>query len=147
MECKIIETLINSYVNNAYKSQSDEECSEDEEILIEAAKNKLFQDVKHEIVESEKVKMREEIKKEFKSLEQKRKLKELKTLMYEGFFIAFLVGLIVNQVTEMINITKGIETKVTITLLIIFILGILNLFVYKTKFLGDFYDSVEFKEE
>ena len=67
--------------------------------------------------------------------------------MYEGFFIAFLVGLIVNQVTEMINITKGIETKVTITLLIIFILGILTLFVYKTKFLGDFYDSVEFKEE
>ena len=29
----------------------------------------------------------------------------------------------------------------------IFILGILTLFVYKTKFLVDFYDSVEFKEE
>ena len=31
--------------------------------------------------------------------------------MYEGFFIAFVVGLIVNQMTEILNISKGVDTS------------------------------------
>ena len=144
MECKITKKMINAYVESQNISCNNE-TNEEIEYIKNSAKENLFNNIKEEIVILEKDRIIEEAKEEILKLEQERKIKEIKVLMYEGFFIAFVVGLIVNQMTEILNISKGVETKVTITLLWIVVLGIATISLYKNKFLGDVANTIRKK--
>lgn len=144
MNCEITKKMINAYVESQNISINNE-TNEEIQYIKKSAKENLFNNVKEEIVILEKDRIIKEAKEEIIKLEQERKIKEIKVLMYEGFFIAFVVGLIVNQMTEILNISKGVETKVTITLLWIVILGIATIILYKNKFLDDISNTIREK--
>ncbi|MEX0060979.1 hypothetical protein [Clostridium butyricum] len=144
MDCKITKKMINAYVESQNISHNNE-TNEEIEYIKNSAKENLFNNIKEEIVILEKDRIIEEAKEEIIKLEQERKIKEIKVLMYEGFFIAFVVGLIVNQMTEILNISKGVDTKVTITLLWIVVLGIATISLYKNKFLSDVANTIREK--
>lgn len=143
MDCEITRKMINAYVNSQKISEGDTDT--EIEYIKESAKKNLFNDIKEEIFKLEKERILEEAKKEIEVLEQKRRIKEIKLLMYEGFIIAFVVGLIVNQATELLNISKGVATNVGFTLGWIAVLGIAALIVYNNKFLGDIASIVKEK--
>ncbi|GAB6150572.1 hypothetical protein [Clostridium novyi] len=143
MDCKITKKMINAYIN----SQNISECATDTELeyIKESAKKNFFNDIKKEIIELEKERILKEAQEKIEKLEQKRRIKEIKLLMYEGFIIAFIVGLIVNQATELLNISKGIATNVGLTLGWIAVLGILTLILYNNKFLEDITNEIKEK--
>ena len=143
MDCKIAKKMINAYVES--QNISEGETNDEKEYIKDSAKKNLFNDIKEEIINLEKDRIIKEAEDEIKKLEQERKIKEIKVLMYEGFIIAFVVGLIVNQVTDILNVSKGVETKVTITLLWIIVLGILTIIIYSNKFLDDIANTIKEK--
>lgn len=143
MDCKIAKKMINAYVES--QNISEGETNDEIEYIKDSAKKNLFNDIKEEIINLEKDRIIKEAEDEIKKLEQERKIKEIKVLMYEGFIIAFVVGLIVNQVTDILNVSKGVETKVTITLLWIIVLGILTIIIYSNKFLDDIANTIKEK--
>lgn len=143
MDCKIAKKMINAYVES--QNISEGETNDEIEYIKDSAKENLFNVIKEEIIILEKDRIIKEAKDEIIKLEQERKIKEIKVLMYEGFIIAFVVGLIVNQATEILNVSKGVETKVTVTLLWIIALGIATIIVYNNKFLGDIANIIKEK--
>ncbi|MDO4536357.1 MAG: hypothetical protein Q4B63_11210 [Clostridium perfringens] len=143
MDCKITKKMIEAYINSQRISQGDTDS--EIEYIKESAKKKLFEDIKKEIIELEKERILKEAEEKIKKLEQQRRIKEIRVLMYEGFIIAFVVGLIVNQATDLLNISKGITTNVVLTLLWIAVLGIMALLVYNNKFLGDIANIIKEK--
>lgn len=152
MDCKITKKMINAYIES--QNISEGETNDEIEYIKDSAKENLFNAIKEEVIILEKDRIKKEAEDEIIKLEQARKIKEIKVLMYEGFIIAFVVGLIVNQATEILDISKGEETKVIVTLLWIIVLGIAIIIVYNNKFLSDIsniikekFNSNEAKEE
>lgn len=135
----LIEEIIECYIDNnstfTYKEDKDR------------LKSKFLEDVKEEVIELEKQKIKNQSKIIKMEIEEQNRIKSIKILMYEGFFIAFLVGLIVNQFTDVIGITKGSDTNTGITLLWIIVLGIGTLLIYKFKYIHDVLGGRINKEE
>lgn len=132
MDCEITNKMVDAYINTLNLEEN-----EDLDFIKDSIKRNFLNDIKKEIIQVEKNRIVKEATEEIDKLEQARRIKEIRVLMYEGVILAFVVGLIVNQFTEILNLTKGVQTKVTITLLWIVILGIVTLIVYKYKFLSE----------
>lgn len=143
MDCKITKKMINAYIES--QKISEGETNDEIEYIKDSAKENLFNAIKEEIIILEKDRIKKQAEDEIIKLEQERRIKEIKVLMYEGFIIAFVVGLIVNQATEILNVSKGVDTKVTITLLWIIALGIATVIVYNNKFLSDISNIIKEK--
>ncbi|QXM07104.1 hypothetical protein [Crassaminicella indica] len=143
MDCKITKKMINAYIESQKISHSG--TLEEIEYIKDSAKTNFFNDIKEEIVALEKERIKKEAEVEIEKLQQEKKIKQIKVLMYEGFIIAFLVGLIVNQATEILNLSKGVPTKAAITLLWMTVLGIGTLIVYNHKFLSDISNIIKEK--
>ena len=75
--------------------------------FYKAVKERFISDIKEEI----KVEYKEEMKKNAEEEREKirliNKIKDFKALFFSGIIIAFIVGLLVNQVTDIISIFKG----------------------------------------
>lgn len=124
-----VDKIIEYYVDNNSTFTNEE--------VKNKLKEKFLDDIKNEIVELEKEKLKKEAQTIQIKAEEQHRIERIKVLMYEGFFIAFLVGLIVNQFTDIIGITKGNKTNASITLLWIIALGIGTLLVYNFKYIHD----------
>ncbi|KAI4442009.1 hypothetical protein FMM80_21480 [Schaedlerella arabinosiphila] len=79
----------------------------DKEELIAALRDKKKQSIILEIREEYKKELIREAKKEVNEEANRQKIEDLRNLMWSGFFLAFLVGLAVNQVTDIIGYYKG----------------------------------------
>ncbi len=85
-----------------------------------------------------------EMKKEL----NRQKIEELKSLMWSGFLLAFIVGLAVDQATDIIGYFKGTVTgdDIWITIVITAILCLICLGAYAYSFLKnvvDLFDSLK----
>lgn len=131
MKCNVTKKIINTHVLSKLEGRNYDE--EDFESLKNDLSDKFFEDIKNEIFELEKTKIIEDAQVEIEKEKQMMKTKQLKTLMYEGFLVAFVVGLIVNQSTEIINLTKGVSTKIDLTIGWIILNAIFAFLLYKFK--------------
>lgn len=88
-----------------------------------------------EIINNNKEKYREEQQKVLMEEKAKIKISETKKLIYEGFFIAFFIGVSVNQSTDLIGILKGnVDSQITTSTLLWLILNLIicgGLFFFK----------------
>ena len=75
-----------------------------EDIIEKSASSEDKNEVMDALKEQKRQRIINEIKEEYKLNRQK--ITELKNLMTEGFFLAFLVGLAVNQATDLISVAK-----------------------------------------
>ena len=96
----MLQGLVEHYVGNGKPLNNTDQ------VIVEG----IYQQIESEMRTRLEGKIREEVKKELeKQLENERNLtqiKHLKNLMIESVLIAFIIGMIVNQGTEMIFVLK-----------------------------------------
>lgn len=113
--------------------------------------NTIREKTREQIVEEIKQHYTDEIvaqaEKEINRKEQEKRLKEMKSLLWQGFFVAMCVGLFVNQVTDVISFYKGISSLKQIypTMLICLLLFVVCISMYIITFAKQFMDF--FKEK
>ena len=99
---KVLDTVMRLKEDIIEKSSS----SEDKNEVMDALKEQKRQRIINEIKEEYKQQVMQEADIEMKKELNRQKITELKNLMTEGFFLAFLVGLAVNQATDLISVAK-----------------------------------------
>lgn len=77
----------------------------------QAIKDMIFNRISEEIISLEKEKIIESANEQIKKNKIKAKLNEIKWIIVEGILAAFIVGLVVNQVTELIANYKGFSPQ------------------------------------
>jgi hypothetical protein len=105
-----VKRLLIAELKKIQKDKSDQQS--EESILNTDDVNKNYIDdyiekMSDEIIEIKKEKYKKELKKIKDKDELDRFIKETKKLLIEGFIIAFVVGLAVNQITDLLGIFKG----------------------------------------
>ena len=127
-----LDTVLDKFLESKeeiLKGYSDEEKAE----LIDALRERKKCNIVKEIKEQYKKEVISEIEREATL----QKIADLKSLMRDGFILAFLVGLAVNQITDIIGYYKGTVTieKVGSTIVIALVLCGICLIVYFYNFL------------
>lgn len=83
------------------------------------------EEIKAELLEEEIATMKARVSQEEATLRHSSLIQNIKTLFLDGFLIALLVGLVVNQVTDIFSYFKTGNGNIPFTLLLIFILLVL----------------------
>lgn len=102
---KVLDDLINSKCNQLQEAEGVSK--DDIKLYQNALKEKLKEDIKGEIIKEEAIRLTEEYKKNI--LDEK--IKQLEILFFTGIVVSFFIGLLVNQVTDLISIWKGTLNK------------------------------------
>ena len=87
--------------------------------LAQKWKQKVRQEVIDELTADEKAKIDTEVK----AHKNKAEIENLWTLVRESLFLAFIVGILVNQATDLITYYKDGEFKLLITWIAVILLG------------------------
>ena len=116
-----LDKVVSEYVhNNAEEKQEEPD-------ILSAAEDAI----KKRIVEEIEPVIKEKVKVEVETEENEKKLEELKEIIWSGFLVAFFVGLLVNQVTDVITHLKGDDNmQGTLAAIIILLLLCLAVFLY-----------------
>lgn len=69
----------------------------------DAVKKQLEKEIYDEIKAEVKDEVLQKVEKEIEDRAELMKIQEFKKLIFDGFFIAFFVGLLVNQITELLS--------------------------------------------
>ena len=94
------------------------------------------EEIKAELLEEEIATMKATVSQEEANLRRSSSIKNIKTLLFDGFLVAFLVGLTVNQVTDILSYIKTGEGNVPLTLLSILILVVLIFVLVQYRLCG-----------
>lgn len=128
-----LDKIIDIVVASSQELISLEASQEDREELATALREKKKRDVVQEIRNEYKQELIQEINAENEQEANRQKIKDLKKLMWEGFFLAFMVGLAVNQVTEIITYAKGgadINRTVILTIALVVICVVAYIYTF-----------------
>lgn len=115
--------------------KAEAEIGEREE-LIESLRIQKRNRIIEEIREEYKEELIQEVNEKAEKESERRKIEDLRGLMWSGFLLAFIVGLAVNQMTDIIGYYKGTVTleKIWPTMLITAILCLVCLGAYLYSF-------------
>lgn len=102
---KVLDDLINSKCNQLQEAEGVSK--NDIKLYQNALKEKLKENIKDEIIKEEATRLTKEYQKNI--LDEK--IKQLKILFFTGIIVSFFIGLLVNQVTDLISIWKGTLNK------------------------------------
>lgn len=115
----ILNKLINAYVSKYYiekgaSENANELIDKDQNIFTrEYMKKNLFEEVKKEIIGIEKPVIEAQIKKDIEDQKLKEKLSNVKNFIIQTLFIGILLGILTNEITDLLDVTKS--NSVTIT--------------------------------
>ncbi len=124
------------------KSKDDlirEEISEaDRDELIASLRETMKKKIVEEVKEQYKQEIIEEANDEMTKAANRQKLKEIKSVMWNGFLLAFVVGLVVNQVTDLVGFWKGTVSAGDLgkTIILVIVLLAVCLLLYGYSFLA-----------
>ena len=118
---KQLETLVNEYISIHQDKLSLTEEESFYEEACNALKATLIKDVTQEIISEQADIISKMADDEMERLKTEKHVKELRRLLWEGFIVAFFVGLLVNQATDLISIFKGVIESTFLLKTIIFI--------------------------
>lgn len=99
---EVLDALMKSKNDIIDKNASEKDKME----LIVALREKSKKEIIEEIKEVYKAEIVAEAEVEIKKKENQQKIKQLRYLMWNGFMVAFMVGLAVNQITEILTAIK-----------------------------------------
>lgn len=103
---KKLDTMIESYI--AVKEKDLETIPEsDREEYLELFREKIKKMVVEEVKQEYKAQVMADAESDIQQRISDNRISQLKNLMWNGFLIAFLVGLAVNQITDLIGYWKG----------------------------------------
>lgn len=141
---KVLDVIMRDKSEIIIKEAPAEDKEEFTALLRENKKKKIIEEIK-EAYKQELIREADiEIKKEL----NRQKIKELKSLMWSGFLLAFIVGLAVNQATDIIGYFKGpvSDDDIWITIVITAMLCMICLGAYVYSFLKnviDLFDDIK----
>ncbi len=107
-----------------------------EDALLDDFRKKIKSEIQEELTEEEKARQIAEIDKAIKSHSTKQALQEIKGFIFEGIFLAAIIGLIVNQMTDIVTYLKGEGEQYMYTVVIIFALVALVFFYIMGRFVN-----------
>lgn len=124
-----LEEIADKIIENDYNETSVQIKNVMREILVGEIKNK--------VIEKEKERILEETKKEIQEYKAIEKIKKVKILVLEAIFLGLTVGLLGNQITELLSYTKisgAIDNRIWIlTSIFTILLGAAIYLFYQTK--------------
>lgn len=106
-----LEKLIDEFLRLRYSYLMERVKEEELEDAIIALREKKAEEIVDEIKQSCIDELKEEARRQISEEQEKQKIKDIKSVVWQGFILAFLVGLAVNQTTELIGFAKGIITS------------------------------------
>ena len=128
---EVLDALMKSKEDIIAKNATDKDKSE----LISALREKIKAQIPDEIKLEYKHEMVKQADAEIKKKVNNEKEKQLKSLMWNGFAVAFIVGLAINQITELITFLKELTPLniniLTLVLSIILIVIVVVLYLYQ----------------
>lgn len=132
---EILDALMKSKEDIIDKNATDK----DKDELITALRERIKSEVIQEIKLEYKDEIVAEANNEIQKCINKEKIKQLKSLMWNGFIVAFLVGLAINQITEIITSLKDlVPINVNIvTLIVSVVLIVIIVLMYLYQFIKD----------
>ena len=137
---KLLDEIIDSYINKKIPDIQEEENTEDIRNLL---KKQILSDVTEVIISNEKDKIVQQAELDIDKNKQDKKRQEMKIVVIETLFLGFLIGLLANQGTDLITYIKGGNVNVGQTLMWIILLILANLsfglLMYMNKLDGFFY--------
>lgn len=120
-----LDKLLDAVMKQKEELISEQVTDADKNEMIIALREKKKTEIVNEIKQEYKQQLKEEVDIEAEQKLHQQKIDDLKSLMWSGFFLAFLVGMAVNQVTEFIGFYKGTvqmnSVRSTVVLSLIFI--------------------------
>ena len=122
-----LDKLLDAVMKQKEDLISEQAIHSDKNEMIIALREKKKREIVNEIKQEYKQQLKEEVDIEIEEKLHQQKIEDLKSLMWSGFFLAFIVGLAVNQVTELIGFYKGtvqVESVLSTVILTIIFLGI-----------------------
>lgn len=142
---KITRNVVKEYaelhVYKEYGYGEDEKNKKLRKATMETVEKEVFEEIRKDIYNLEKEKIIKDIEKEMEEKEKNKRISQIKFILIEGIILGMLVGLLTNQITDIISYSKG-EKDYIITLIIIIILLILSvIFAFAVYFnkLQDFF--------
>ncbi len=148
-----LEKLVDFYVNENIGKVDNEKMKQDSKLeFVDALKETITKQIVDEVKCTCVKEITDAADVEIQTRENKEKLKQLKTLMWTGVVVAFVAGLLVNQVTELIGCAKGIVTMNSIWPTVIISIGLLGicLIIYGYSFAKDvikMYNDIKSKKK
>lgn len=118
---KALDTLIDKYINMENLRVFKEDIApEDTEAYIKAVKCQLKDQIYKEVCEEVREEALEEAEKITEKKARQKRIEEFRKLAVDGLIVAFFVGLLVNQSTDIIGYFKGsfITPNIGITVVI-----------------------------
>ena len=136
MACTKLDKLIDQYANQMLPSATDDEINP-----VKLAKEKLKEDIIEEIVAEKRETYRKAVRKEMTQELEKARINYWKTFIVDGLFLAFLVGIVVNQCTDIITWIKTLEEDISercimITVVIVIIVFLIILFAFNYRYIN-----------
>lgn len=138
---KLITEKIKNDNENLFKNVPEEQREEYQNSL----KEKLETDIINEIVEEEAEKIASKVTK----IRKEKRIKEIKNTILSGLFLSFFLGLIVNQLTDIIGYLKGSVplNSMAPTLWILAGLSVITIFILFLLFIDSILNLLNEKEE
>ena len=100
---KIVDDHIDSIIDD---TKSLEERNELKLLLKEKRKAQIIDEIRN----AYELEWNAELEKKQSQVNRQKKIEDLKELLFTGFILAFVVGLAVNQVSEILNYVKGLSS-------------------------------------
>lgn len=119
-----LQSLVDFFVEESVK---DSKSQKDKELLKQALTNDVMAEMKAQMTEMEKASQKETLRKAEEAERAKLKQGRIATFILDALFLAFCVGLIVNQTTNLIEkIRAGMGwSTVALSILLIIVLAII----------------------
>ena len=108
--------------------------------IREALSEKLIDDVKSALYSENKSKIMKEVKKELDEKQEYDKIKKIRGLIIESFFVALLVGILGSQCNDIVSIVKGsLEIQyLDETLWSILLFGLITVAIFVFQYINSF---------
>lgn len=143
---KELSKVLDNYISSKECEILKDEASEEErEMLIGAVKDKIEKIIYEEIKDEVRNQAIADAEKEINKRVGMKRIREYKNLILTGIIVAFFVGLLVNQVTDIIALCKGSVTleNIGITIIIIFVIIVICIFIAIGLFLSEIIKMLE----
>lgn len=139
-ELEQLDSIIDVAVKS-YNLQTDQYNKEDVE---DAVKQKIREKIILEVFEYKKTQIVQEAKVEIENEKRKISFVFIKQIMWDGFILALIVGLLVNEASYLIQYLKELgngSIQILVTVILIIVFAILALILYIVKFTKDIIDK------
>lgn len=139
-ELKQLDNIIDTAVQT-YHLETD---NYDKDSVETAVKQKIREEIISEVYEYKKAQIVQEAKIEIEDEKKKSSFASIKQIMWEGFVLALIVGLLVNEASYLIQYLKELgngSIPILVTVILIIVFAVIALALYIVKFTKDIIDK------